>query len=135
MLDIPSVSYQLSFESSTHWSQFYASAPEILTYWQNVASKYDIHKHIRFEHQCIEARWDVEASKWVVTLLKRVNGGDPEVVHDSADVLVTGTGTLNEWKWPEIEGLHSFQGTLLHSANWDQSFDSTVNVFAYHAVY
>ncbi|KAF2999664.1 hypothetical protein E8E13_000900 [Curvularia kusanoi] len=67
---------------------------------------------------------------WYENRYPGVNGGDPEVVHDSADVLVTGTGTLNEWKWPEIEGLHSFQGTLLHSANWDQSFDSTGKTIA-----
>ncbi|KAJ8118880.1 hypothetical protein OPT61_g215 [Boeremia exigua] len=123
--DVPSLSYQLSFESSTHWSQFYASAPEILAYWENVASKYDIHRHIRYEHRCVEARWQPEKSKWAVTLLKRVDNGASEVVHDSADVLVTGTGTLNEWKWPEIAGIETFQGTLLHSAKWDESFSPT----------
>ncbi|KAH6643503.1 flavin-binding monooxygenase [Boeremia exigua] len=123
--DVPSLSYQLSFESSTHWSQFYASAPEILAYWQTVASKYDIHKHIKFQHRCVEARWDRKESKWFLTLLKSVDDGTTELVHDSADVLVTGTGTLNEWKWPDIAGMETFRGTLLHSANWDESFDST----------
>lgn len=27
----------------------------------------------------------------------------------------------SNWKWPEIEGLHSFQGKLTHSANYDTS--------------
>ena len=30
---------------------------------------------------------------------------------------MTGEGVLNEWKWPDIDGLDRFQGTLLHSAN------------------
>lgn len=28
-------------------------------------------------------------------------------------------GTSN-WKWPNIQGIDSFRGTLLHSAAWDQ---------------
>lgn len=51
-----------------------------------------------------------------------------EYPEDSADVLMTGTGLLNEWKWPSIPGLQSFKGQLLHSANWDETFDSTVNL-------
>ena len=34
------------------------------------------------------------------------------------------------WKWPDIAGLHSFKGKLLHSAKWDHSvvFDATKTV-------
>lgn len=32
---------------------------------------------------------------------------------------MTGEGVLNEWKWPQIDGLAKFRGTLVHSANWD----------------
>lgn len=49
-----------------------------------------------------------------------------EAFEDSADILMTGTGLLNEWKWPNIPGLHKFQGSLLHSARWDENFDSKV---------
>ena len=27
----------------------------------------------------------------------------------------------SNWKWPDIEGLHDFKGTLLHTAKWDES--------------
>ncbi|KAL2014483.1 hypothetical protein VTN00DRAFT_2008 [Thermoascus crustaceus] len=46
-----------------------------------------------------------------------------EIFEDTADVLVTGIGVLNSWKWPDIPGLHDFQGKLLHSAKWDENFD------------
>jgi cation diffusion facilitator CzcD-associated flavoprotein CzcO len=39
-----------------------------------------------------------------------------------AEVVISATGLLNKWKWPTIEGLHEFQGKLLHSANWDTSW-------------
>jgi len=28
----------------------------------------------------------------------------------------------SKWKWPEIEGIHSFKGDLIHSANWPKDF-------------
>ncbi|EOD47368.1 putative flavin-binding monooxygenase protein [Neofusicoccum parvum UCRNP2] len=123
--DVPSHSYQLSFASSTSWSQFYASAPEILEYWKAVATKHDVTKHVHLQHTCIEARWNEDESKWKVKLLKLNASGGAELVEDTADVFITGTGTLNDWKWPEIKGLQDFKGALLHSANWDESFDPT----------
>lgn len=35
------------------------------------------------------------------------------------------TGVLNAWKWPTIEGLHSFKGTLCHTARWPDDLDTT----------
>jgi cation diffusion facilitator CzcD-associated flavoprotein CzcO len=29
----------------------------------------------------------------------------------------------SNWKWPDIKGLHSFKGPLVHSANYDTSLD------------
>ncbi|KAL2798855.1 flavin-binding monooxygenase [Aspergillus keveii] len=118
--DIPAHAYQLSFESSTDWSSFYAEAPEILRYWQRVADKYNVRRFMKFRHQCTEARWDEETAKWHVTLLDLASG---QVVRDVGDVLMTGVGALNRWEWPEIPGLHDFQGKLMHSADWDAAFD------------
>ncbi|KZF26121.1 FAD/NAD(P)-binding domain-containing protein [Xylona heveae TC161] len=118
--DIPSHSYQLSYESSPeHWSSFYAEAPEILRYWQRVADKYDVRKYIRLSHQCLEARWLETASQWQVKILNLETG---LIFTDTADVFMTGIGVLNEWKWPDIKGLHDYKGELLHSANWDENF-------------
>ena len=43
--------------------------------------------------------------------------------HDWAHVFVNGTGLLNTWKWPEIEGLFAFKGNLMHSAKWNHEVD------------
>ncbi|KAL4911717.1 hypothetical protein BDW62DRAFT_207182 [Aspergillus aurantiobrunneus] len=59
--------------------------------------------------------------KWFVQILDETISGR-RVFEDSADVLMTGTGLLNDWKWPPIPGLHSFKGKLLHSACWDESY-------------
>lgn len=42
---------------------------------------------------------------------------------DSGDVLISATGILNAWKWPDIPGLFNFKGHIVHTANWDHSYD------------
>jgi len=105
-----------------NWTKFYAGAAEILEYWKRVVEKYDIRKFMKFKHQCIEARWNEETSKWHV---KFEILGTGEIVEDIGDVFMTGVGALNSWKWPDIKGLHDFEGKILHSANWDESYNAT----------
>lgn len=31
----------------------------------------------------------------------------------------------SKWKWPAVPGLSEFKGKLLHTANWDDSYDLT----------
>ncbi|KAE8135095.1 hypothetical protein BDV38DRAFT_273129 [Aspergillus pseudotamarii] len=119
--DVPSHAYQLSFESWTGWSHFFSGSQQILEYWKRVAQKYDIRRHIRFLSRCAGARWNDVTGKWFVQIQNVETG---EAFEDSADILMTGTGLLNEWKWPNIPGLQKFQGPLLHSARWDENFDS-----------
>ncbi|RJE25095.1 Flavin-binding monooxygenase [Aspergillus sclerotialis] len=118
--DVPSHAYQLSFESWTGWSHFFSGADEILEYWKRVAQKYKVRDHIKFQNHCVGARWNDSIGKWFVQIANDQTG---EVFEDSADVFMTGTGLLNEWKWPSIPGLHGFKGKLLHSACWDESYD------------
>jgi cation diffusion facilitator CzcD-associated flavoprotein CzcO len=46
-----------------------------------------------------------------------------ELLHDQADVLVSARGALNTPSWPEIEGLDTFKGEVMHSAAWNQAYD------------
>lgn len=48
------------------------------------------------------------------------------VYSDQADILISATGALNNWKWPDIPGLHDFKGKLMHSARWDEDYDYSV---------
>lgn len=88
-----------------------------------VAKKYNVYNYVRFNSRCIEARWREDTSTWKVRIQ---NLEQHTITEDCADVLMTGTGTLNEWKWPEISGLHDFAGPLMHSANWDAEVDLKV---------
>lgn len=82
---------------------------------------------MRFRHRCTGAKWNKQTSKWHVTFNKLdENDNVVESIEDVADVFMTGTGALNEWKWPDIPGLKAFKGKLMHSANYDSSYDVTV---------
>lgn len=78
---------------------------------------------MKFSQKVTGARWSETAGKWFVQIHDLNTEIDYE---DSADVLMTGEGVLNEWKWPEIPGIHSFKGELLHSAAWDTNIDLEV---------
>jgi cation diffusion facilitator CzcD-associated flavoprotein CzcO len=39
--------------------------------------------------------------------------------------MLTPASIFSNWKWPNIEGLQSFQGKLIHSARWDEEYDFT----------
>ena len=71
--------------------------------------------------------WNETKSKWSVKL-EKLGESPSTIVEDEADVLITGTGFLNEWTLPNINGLHSFKGDLMHTAGWDESCDLSVRL-------
>ncbi|PFH46267.1 hypothetical protein AMATHDRAFT_8031 [Amanita thiersii Skay4041] len=131
--DIPSHTYQLTFEENTKWSSFYAPGPEILTYLEGVANKYKLLQYIRLRHRVTSAQYIEDTGKWRLTIRRPTESflkdndsqtrwnweSDYEEFEDEADVLFTGIGGLSRWSWPDIEGLETFQGKVIHSAQWE----------------
>lgn len=74
--DIPSHSYQFSFENNLQWSSYYASGAEIQAYLQRVATKYDAYRYMKFHHRVLRAEWDDSEGKWHV----EVENGEPREV-------------------------------------------------------
>ncbi|KJA28573.1 hypothetical protein HYPSUDRAFT_34011 [Hypholoma sublateritium FD-334 SS-4] len=134
MCDIPSHSYQVTFENKTDWSGFYASGEEILQNLVNVVDKYKLQPFIKLQHRLTCARWDESIGKWHLTIRKSRTSGpamgskgalkiptydDWEEIHDVVDILFLGVGSLSRWTWPNIMGLETFSGEVIHSAQWD----------------
>ncbi|EMD35687.1 hypothetical protein CERSUDRAFT_116421 [Gelatoporia subvermispora B] len=120
--DVPSHCYQMSFTKKTDWSSFYAPGPEIRQYIEDTAKEYKLTPYIKLRHELTHARWDDTSGKWILRIRKTTSGTDGEQTEefeDTADFMFTAAGILSRWKWPEIEGLKSFQGQLIHSANFD----------------
>ncbi|KAF4269148.1 hypothetical protein CNMCM8812_001588 [Aspergillus fumigatus] len=90
------------------------------TYIVKTTDKYGLRDKITFNTKLLQAAWDEGDGKWKLTLEQ---GGS--LIEDVADIVVDGSGILNQWKWPDVEGLNLFQGKLLHSARWDPDYDWT----------
>jgi cation diffusion facilitator CzcD-associated flavoprotein CzcO len=62
--DVPSHLYSFSFESNPNWSRMYAPQPEIYDYLRGCAKKYDLLKHVRFNTNVVQARFDEARKVW-----------------------------------------------------------------------
>ncbi|RYP18538.1 hypothetical protein DL767_009812 [Monosporascus sp. MG133] len=113
--DIPSHSYQYSFNPNPDWSAFYAPQKEICAYLQATARKYGVMRFVKLSHMVESCKWDDGAKKW------RVDTG--EAFEDDADVLVLAKGNLSDPAWPNVPGLKSFKGEVMHSALWNEDYD------------
>ena len=111
--DVPSRSYTFSFAPNREWTQLYSPGSEIQDYFLRIADARGIRSKIRFGQEVVEAAWD--DGRWQV----RTCMGD----HFSADVLITATGVLHRWRWPDISGLSDFGGDLVHTAAWPSDLE------------
>jgi len=63
-VDIPSFSYQFSFESRADWSRVYAPGAELKRYAEHCVSKYGIRDRIRFGTRITHAAFDEGDDTW-----------------------------------------------------------------------
>lgn len=116
-VDIPSFSYQFSFEQSRHWSRTYAKGGELKAYAEHCTDKYGIRSRIRFNTKVSAAEFDDEQSLW------RVHTDPCGTV--TARFLISACGVLTVPKPPDIDGVDSFSGITMHTARWDHRQDLT----------
>ena len=113
-VDVPTTTYSYFFEPNPNWSRLFSTGTEIKRYADDVADKYDVRRHIRFNTTVDGAHWDEEASLWRVT----VAGGQTL----SARFLLTATGFLSQPHTPEIPGIADFTGKVIHTTDWDDTY-------------
>jgi cyclohexanone monooxygenase len=112
--DIESLEYSYSFseelEREWHWSERYASQPEILRYLDHVADRFDLRRDIAFNTRVTSAVYDEASARWTIH-----TDHHPPV---SARFCIMATGCLSAAKLPEYPGLDQFQGTWYQTARW-----------------
>ncbi|MFF5037228.1 flavin-containing monooxygenase [Nocardia salmonicida] len=114
-VDIPSFSYQFSFEQRTDWSRVYAPGRELKAYAESCVDKYELRSRIRFGTTVTGADFDEDADRWV---LHTADGSDL-----TARFVISATGVLTRPKLPDIPGIESFAGTVMHTSRWDHRQD------------
>lgn len=112
--DVESMQYSYSFsddlQQDWHWTERYASQPEILAYANHVAEKFDLFSDIKFETRVTAAAYREEDCRWLVST-------DKGARYD-AKWCVMATGCLSAAQTPKIPGLDTFEGRIFHTGNW-----------------
>jgi cation diffusion facilitator CzcD-associated flavoprotein CzcO len=107
-VDIPSFSYQFSFEKRADWSRVYAPGDELKAYAEHCVEKYRLRDRIRLGTKVIGAAFDEEARAW------RIETARGETI--TARFVIGATGIFTQPKPPEIPGVQTFAGTTMHTA-------------------
>lgn len=112
--DVESASYSFSFspelEQEWEWTEKYPTQPEILSYLEHVADRFDLRRDIRFSTRVTGAAWDDDERRWQVEL------DTGETI--TATYLVMATGCLSVPKAPEVPGIADFAGAVHHTSDW-----------------
>jgi len=115
--DVPSHFYSYSFAVNPDWTRTFSPQAEILAYLEDVARRFDILRHCRFNTEVDAARYDAAQKCWQVT----TKSGESF----EGEILISGIGQLNKPLIPTLPGLDQFQGPSFHSARWRHDVDLT----------
>jgi cation diffusion facilitator CzcD-associated flavoprotein CzcO len=114
-VDIPSFSYQFSFETSPDWSRVYAPGDELKAYAEHCVDRYGVRSRIRLNTKVVGAAFDEADHLWRLT-----TAGGEEL---SARFVVGATGVFTQPKPPDIAGLSDYEGAVMHTSRWDHEQD------------
>ncbi len=112
--DVESMQYSYQFspelQQDWRWSERYAAQPEILTYANHVADRFDLRRDIQLDTRVLKATFDEAANRWT---LETSDGKTT-----TAQICIMATGCLSSTNTPKFEGLDSFNGPTYHTGNW-----------------
>lgn len=113
--DVPSNIYQFSFAPKPDWKRVFATGPEIQQYHRDVVERFGLEAHLRLDTEVASTIFN--GATWSVTTAA---GEEFE-----ADFVVAATGVLHHPSTPNIPGLDTFQGDVVHTARWDDSLETS----------
>ncbi|MDI9914216.1 NAD(P)/FAD-dependent oxidoreductase [Rhodococcus sp. IEGM 1379] len=112
--DVESVDYSFSFSEEVQqewdWSEKYATQPEILSYINFVAERFDLRSDFAFDTRVLSAEFDEATSVWRVTT--------DQGLDVTARFCIFATGCLSAANVPNIEGRDTFAGNTYHTGHW-----------------
>ncbi len=93
-----------------NWSGKYPEQPEILTYLNHVADRFDLRGDIKLNTRVTSAKFLEDSNHWQVETDK----GD----RVTARFLITGIGCISTGNIPNIPGIDAFEGDWYHTGSW-----------------
>jgi cation diffusion facilitator CzcD-associated flavoprotein CzcO len=106
--DVPALLYQFSFAPKPNWSSVFAPRDEIQAYLRGVVDSHGLGDRLVLNAEVISAEFD--GFGWHVTT---IDGRELR-----ADFLIAATGVLHHPFTPNIPGLDTFAGDVVHTARW-----------------
>jgi cation diffusion facilitator CzcD-associated flavoprotein CzcO len=106
--DVPSQLYQFSFAPKPDWSGLFAPGAEIQRYLRDVVDGCGLGDRLLLNTEVVSATFT--GTDWRVT----TSGG----VELEADFVIAATGVLHHPFTPDIPGLDTFAGDVVHTARW-----------------
>ena len=112
--DVESMDYSYSFsdelQQEWRWTERYAAQPEILTYINHVADRFDLRQDIQLDTRVMSAVFDEATGRWAIA----TDRGD----RVAARFCIMATGCLSEAQLPDFKGIETFEGRRYHTGRW-----------------
>ncbi|MYE54678.1 MAG: NAD(P)/FAD-dependent oxidoreductase [Chloroflexi bacterium] len=93
-----------------NWSRKYPEQPEILSYLNHVADRFELRRNIQFDTRVTSAKFLEDTNRWLI----ETDQGDCV----TARFLITGIGCISTGNVPDIPGFDSFEGEWHHTGSW-----------------
>jgi cation diffusion facilitator CzcD-associated flavoprotein CzcO len=116
-VDAPSLIYSFSYAQKPDWSSVWATQSEVHGYLRSLVRSFGLRSHLRFGADVASADFDAGRKTWLV----RCTDG----TEIRSRYLINASGYLNVPKTPDIDGLDSFTGTVIHTSRWRSDLDLT----------
>jgi cation diffusion facilitator CzcD-associated flavoprotein CzcO len=106
--DIPSYAYQFAFAPKADWTHVWSTGDEIQRYHRDLVDALQLQPHLRLGVEVTSAMFT--GDRWRISI---ADGDDID-----ADFVIMATGVLHRPAMPDIPGLDSFTGPVVHTARW-----------------
>ncbi len=106
--DVPSHIYQFAFAPKPDWRHVWATGAEIQRYHRDLVEQLGLDRKLRLDCEVTSAVF--ADGRW------RVSTADGDDI--DADFVVAATGVLHHPFVPDLPGLDSFDGPVVHTARW-----------------
>lgn len=103
-------SFSRELEQEWNWSCRFPPQPEILSYLEHVAERFDLHAAFDFNTRVTSVRYDEACGHWIV----ETDHGETV----TATFVITAVGCLSATQVPDIPGRDSFSGNWYHTGRW-----------------
>lgn len=113
--DVPSHIYQFAFAPKPDWSHIWAGGKEIQEYHRDVVEQFGLDAHLRLNTEVTALHYDQDQYTWTVTTADETL---------TADFVICATGVLHHPFIPDIPGMDTFEGAVVHTARWDPELET-----------